>query len=214
MDENLEQRVARQFAPLYLTLVSVMVGLVLADLIAEVHGRMTLWPLTLETLRTYGQVFSNALAALAAWVTYSHLGMLRRRVPTIWDTVDAMLVLVTIPLNAAAGRHDMTGWFFWGGCYCLLGISAVRINLWQSSREPQLAHFLRLGRFGGPYTFLYLGIPFFFSMAVVSWRHLLTPLAEALVSPAGMIGGVLVSILFMREWRAAVLEAPTPAPAV
>ena len=37
---------------------------------------------------------------------HSHLGLLRKRLPTILDTVDAMLVLVTIPLNAATGRHE------------------------------------------------------------------------------------------------------------
>ena len=37
MDEDLETRVSRQFSSLYLTLVSVMVGLVLSDLFSAVH---------------------------------------------------------------------------------------------------------------------------------------------------------------------------------
>src|SRR5262245_5734143 len=136
MSESLEQRVGRQFSSLYLTLVSVLVGLVLSDLFSAVHDRMTLWPLTLETDRTWCQIFGNSIAVLSAWVTYSHLGLLRRRVPTIWDTVDAMLVLVTVPLNAATGRHEAAAWFLWAGGYTLLGLTAVRINLWQATREP------------------------------------------------------------------------------
>src|SRR5690242_7599584 len=129
MGENLEGRVARQFSSLYLTLVSVLVGFVLSDLFSQVHERMTLWPLTLETGRTWCQILGNTLAVLSAWVTYSHLGLLRSRMPTIWDTVDAMLVLVTVPLNASTGLHEAASWFFWASGYTLLGIIAIRINL-------------------------------------------------------------------------------------
>jgi hypothetical protein len=206
MDEDLERRVAGQFAPLYLTFVSVLVGLVLSDLFGQVHERMVLWPLTLETIRTWCQILGDALGALSAWVTYSHLGLLRRRLPTIWDTLDAVLVLVTIPLNAATGRHDAAAYFFWGAAYCLLAIFAVRINLRQATREPALAHLPRLGRFGGPYAFLYLGVPSYLAMAAASYLHLAPPLLEVAAAASGPIGAVLVSILFMREWRAAVLQ--------
>jgi len=206
MDEDLETRVAGQFAPLYLTLVSVLVGLVLADLFDQVHARMVLWPLTLETIRTWFQIIGNAIVALSAWVTYSHLGLLRRRLPTIWDTLDASLVLVTIPLNAATGRHEAAGYFFWAAAYCVLALCAVRINLRQATREPALAHLPRLGRFGGPYTFLYLGAPSYLALAVASYLHLTPPLMEVFASAWGPVAGVVVAILFMREWRAAVLH--------
>jgi len=206
MDENLERRVAGQFSSLYLTLVSVLVGLVLSDLFGQVHARMVLWPLTLETMRTWGQVLGNTLVALSAWITYSHLGILRKRLPTIWDTLDAMLVLVTIPVNAATGRHEAWTYFFWGAIYCLLGLCAVRINLRQATREPALAHLPRLGRFGGPYTVLYLGVPSYLAMAVASYFHLASPLLEVFAAAWGPVAGVVVAILFMREWRTAVLQ--------
>jgi hypothetical protein len=208
MDENLEARVARQFSSLYLTLVSVLVGLVLADLFGQVHARMVLWPLSLETMRTWCQIVGNTLVALSAWVTYSHLGLLRERLPTIWDTLDAALVLVTIPLNAATGRHDAAAYFFWAAAYSLLALCAIHINLWQATREPVLAHLPRLGRFGGPYTFLYLGVPGYLATAAACYLHLAPPLLEVAAAALGPIAGVVVTILFMREWRAAVLCRP------
>jgi hypothetical protein len=209
MTENLEQRVSRQFSSLYLTLVSVLVGLVLSDLFSAIHDRMLLWPLTLETVRTWCQIFGNCLAVLSAWVTYSHLGLLRNRVPTIWDTVDAMLVLVTVPLNASTGRIAAAGWFFWAAAYTLLGLTAVRINLWQARRDPALKHLPRLGRFGGPYTFLYVGTPGYLLMALASYLHW-TPLwLEVAATATAPAAGVLVTIFFMREWRQAVLFPPS-----
>jgi hypothetical protein len=211
MNEDLETRVARLFPSLYLTLVSVLVGLVLSDLLSEIHSRMTLWPLTLETLRTWCQVMGNTLAVLASWVTYSHLGLLKRRVPTVWDTLDAVLVLITIPSNAQVGRHDAAGWFLAAACWNLLATSAVRINLWQATREPALAHLTRIGRFSGPFNYLYVGGPAFALMAALSYLHLLPPLVELAATATAPLAGIGVAVLFVREWRAAVLSPPQQA---
>jgi len=208
MDENLETRVSAQFSSLYLTLVSVLVGLVLADLFGQVHARMVLWPLTLEVIRTWAQILGNAIVALSAWITYSHLGLLRKRLPTIWDTLDAGLVLVSIPLNAATGRHDAAPYFFWAAAYSLLALCAVNLNVRLATREEALAHLPRIARFGGPYTFLYLGVPGYLAAAALSYLHLAPPLLEVFTAALGPAAGVLVAVLFMREWRAAVLMKP------
>lgn len=207
MDEDLETRVARLFPSLYLTLVSVLVGLVLSDLFSEMHSRMTLWPMTIEACRTWCQVLGNTLAALAAWVTYSHLGLVKQRLPTVWDTLDAVLVLITIPSNALVGRHEAAGWFLVAACWNLLAACAIRINLWQATREPGLARFMRIGRFSGPYNYIFVGVPAFATMSVLSYLHLTTPLLELAACATAPLAGVGVTILFMREWRAAILQA-------
>jgi len=204
MIEDLETRVARQFSTLYLTLVSVLVGLVLSDLFSTIHARVVLFPLTLETARTWCQIFGNIISVLSAWVTYSHLGLLKSRLPTIWDTVDAVLVLVTIPLNAAVGRHESADWFFWSAAYLFLGIVAVKINVRQATREPSLRHLLRLGRFGGPYTICWVGAPAYLALAVASHFHLTSPWLELAAAARAPPAAVLVTILFIRDWRAAV----------
>jgi hypothetical protein len=204
MDENLETRVAKQFSTLYMTLVSVLVGLVLSDLFSTIHARVVLWPLTLETARTWCQIFGNILAVLSAWVTYSHLGLLRNRLPTIFDTIDVVLVLVTIPLNAAVGLHNGSNWFFWAAAYSFLALTAIKINLWQATREPALHHLPRIGRLGGPYTFLWLGAPAYLATSVASHFHLTTLLLEVTITATAPVAAVLVTVLFMREWSDAV----------
>jgi hypothetical protein len=212
VDEDLETRVASLFPTLYLTLVSVLVGLVLSDLFSEVHSRMTLWPLTLESARTWCQVLGNTLGVLAAWVTYSHLGLLKKRLPTVWDTLDALLILITIPSNAQVGRHDAAGWFLAAALWNLLGACAVRINLWQATREPDLAHLTRLGRFSGPYNYLYVGVPMLAAMSALSYLHLTTPLVELVAAATTPLAAVGVTILFLREWRAAIMQPQSKSP--
>ena len=119
-----------------------------------------------------------------------------------------MLLLVTVPLNAATGRHEAAAWFFWAASFLLLGLTAVRINLWQATREPALAHLPRLGRFGGPYTFVYFGAPGYLAIALASYLHLTPPCLEVAAAATAPVAGVMVTILFMRAWRAAVLHPP------
>jgi hypothetical protein len=64
--EELEHRIREQFPALYITLVSVLIGLALADLVAEARAHMALWPLTVDTLRTWGELTGNLFSALAA----------------------------------------------------------------------------------------------------------------------------------------------------
>jgi hypothetical protein len=211
MEEDLGARVARQFPSLYLTLVSVLVGLVLSDLFSTVHARVILWPLTLQTTLAWFQIFTTMLAVLAAWVAYSHLGLLRNRLPTIWDTVDAAMVLVTIPVNAAIGQGDGAPWFFWAAVYSLLGMIAIKINLWQAAREPHLRHLTRLGRLGGPFMTLWLGAPGFLLVAAGVHFHRIGGVLELAAAASGMASAVIVAVLFLREWREAVTGAPSAA---
>jgi hypothetical protein len=171
---------------------------------------MILWPLTIEVCRTWCQVLGNTLAVLAAWVTYSHLGLVKQRLPTAWDTLDAVLILITIPSNALVGRHDAAAWFLAAACWNLLAACAIRINLWQATREPELAHFARMGRFGGPYSYLYVGVPAFAAMSALSYLRLTTPLVELVACATAPLAAVGVTVMFMREWRTSILQAPSP----
>src|SRR5579862_1918910 len=83
--EQLEHRIREQFPALFITLVSVLIGLALADLVAEARARMVLWPLSLSTLRTWCQLSANFFSALGAWVVYAHIGISRRRIPGLSD---------------------------------------------------------------------------------------------------------------------------------
>src|SRR5262249_11524224 len=95
--------------------------------------------------------------------------------------------------------------------YSGLGISAVRINLWQAKREPALAHFQRIGRFGGPYTYLYLGVPGFLAMTLLSYLGLAPLPLQVAPAASASVAGVGTAILFVREWRAAIEAAPRSA---
>ena len=76
---GLEDRIKQQFPSLFITLLSVLIGLVFADLVSEARARMTLWPLNIDTLRTWGQVVAMGTNTLNCWVFLAYIGIARVR---------------------------------------------------------------------------------------------------------------------------------------
>ncbi|HEY2708526.1 MAG TPA: hypothetical protein VGI95_10775 [Caulobacteraceae bacterium] len=120
---SLRNRVRDLLPTVFITLVSVLIGLVLSDLVTEARTRMILWPLSVSTLRTWCQLFANGAAALSAWIIYVHVGIGRRRVPTLWDSLIAFLVpLSLLVATSFVGAKEAWLWFYMMSIF--LGISA------------------------------------------------------------------------------------------
>lgn len=118
---RVEDRVREQFPAVQLTLISVLVGLVLADLVMEMRSRMALWPLDAHTLRTWGQLGATLFAAIVAWCYYATLIVTGRRIPGMADTVIAFLVpLALLVVNGFVGEPDSSGWNLAASGYLLM----------------------------------------------------------------------------------------------
>ncbi len=203
--ENLERRIREQFPALYITLVSVLIGLALADLVAEARVRMELWPLTVDTLRTWGELTGNLFSALAAWTIYAHLGISRRRIPSFADTVIAFtLPLFLLLLNSYVGVAPMWKWLYFASAFLVFSLATTLWNFHILRQETELASFRRLGRLTGYPMIFISGIPFY---AVAGWADqngYLSPLLETLVAWIPAPSALFACFVFLREWSIAI----------
>ncbi len=158
--EYLEERIRHQFPALFITLVSVLIGLVLADLVAEAQARMVLWPLSLATLRTWGQIGAQGASAMTAWVIYSHIGISRERIPMLADSFIAFVVPLTILIGTSlVGRAAIWPFFYYGSASLAVSLVTVRWLLHLSRGEAKLAALSRLLQTRGLFRMFYGGIP-------------------------------------------------------
>lgn len=205
---NLEDRIREQFPALFITLLSVLVGLVFADLVSEAHTRMTLWPLNVGTLRTWGQIFAIGTSALGGWIVFAHVGISRLRIPTLADSV--IVFLVPIPLlfgSSLVGLKDIWPWFYYASIYLLIALLTWHWQVRMACAESELVSFARLARPFGPCLVLYVGIPFY---AVAGWTDshaLLSPLSEMLLAISPTPAALFLAWLFFRSWHRAIAEA-------
>jgi hypothetical protein len=203
--EDLEHRIREQFPALYITLVSVLIGLALAYLVSQARGRMVLWPLTLDTLRTWGELNGNLFSALACWVIYAHIGISRRRIPTMADSIIAFtLPLYLLILNSYVGVTPMWQWLYFAFGFLVMSLATTMWNFHILRQETELASFNRLTRFGGYSIIFVTGIPFYAAAGWADQHDLLSPLLQTLVAWAPAPSALLACHIFLRDWQHAI----------
>jgi hypothetical protein len=208
-DVGLEDRIKQQFPSLFITLLSVLIGLVFADLVSEARGRMILWPLDVGTLRTWGQIFAMGTNALNCWVFLAYIGIARVRIPTLDDSL--IVFMAPVPLligNSLVGLHDLWPWLYYASFYLFMSLITTHVQVRAASSERELASFARITKPFGPHLVLYFGIPFYAAAGWADSHGMLSPVAEMLLAVSAMPAALLFMWLFFRSWRRAIAEAP------
>ncbi len=205
---DLEDRIKQQFPGLFITLLSVLIGLVFADLVAEAHARMTLWPLTVDTVRTWGQLFAMGTCALTSWVFLAHIGISRLRIPTLEDSL--IVFLAPVPLligNSFVGLKEVWPWLYYASFYLAMSLGATLMQVRMASAERELASFARIAKPFGPALVLYIGIPFYAAAGWADSHAMFSPVTEMLLAMSPTPAALFFLWLFFRSWHRAIAEA-------
>jgi hypothetical protein len=206
---SLHDRIKAQFPALFITLLSVLVGLVLADMVAEARTRISLWPLDVETLRNWGQLAAHASSALTAWVIYSHIGISHERVPSLSDSVVAFIVPLTLLLAMSLiGRDEVWPWFYYASFSLAVSLVTSMWLLYLSRDEPQMAYFGKLLRTRGYFVVFYIGIPTYAAAGALDQLGALSPQVQLLFAGIPMPTALAAAHLFLRDWREAIANPP------
>jgi hypothetical protein len=204
----IEQRIKDQFPAVFITLVSVLVGLALSDLVAEARAHMTLWPLNLATLRTWAQIFANGTSAIAVWIVFAHVGIARRRVPDIFDSLIAFgPPLLLLMANSFVGQKEIWPWFYNASIYLAVCAITSYLHTRMALHEPELASLRTLLRMSGHVGLLLSGSVIFGIAGYCDQHGYLSPLAELLIAALPMPAAALVTYGFMRDWRRGIQAA-------
>jgi hypothetical protein len=187
----------------FVTLLSILVALDLSDLVTEARARMHLWPLDFLAVRTWGQLTSTATAALSVWLVLAHLGVTRRRVPRLSDSLctfgPPLLILIA---NTFVGRPQIWLWLYGSGIYLMTCTVAVVTMVHHLAAPGSGRPFAALLRPLGPFWILYFGAPPYLAAGWLDQHGWLAQPLELVFAYAGGPASLIVVLLFLREWRA------------
>ncbi|MDB5973155.1 MAG: hypothetical protein JWQ90_5605 [Hydrocarboniphaga sp.] len=206
---KLLERVREQFPALFITLVSVLVGLVFQDLVTEARARMTLWPLTTDSLLTWGQLFANGTSALTVWIVYSHIGISRRHIPTLGDSIVAVLppILILAATSFVGRPDDVVTWFYLASAYLASCVVAIQWTLRLTLAEDGLASFRHLLRPTGLLSIPYFGAPFYAAIGWADQHGFVSPWLRVACAALPAPAALMCSFLFFRDWHRALYAA-------
>ena len=203
---DVESRIKAQFPGLYVTFVSILVGLVYEDLVSVARDRHDLWPLQHASFNTWVQVITAGAAAFLAWIGYSHIAIARRAIPGIFDSLNVLAMPVFLfVLNTAIGGPDHV-WFYMLAGYAALGGLVHFVSVRQASREPQLHAIISMNRYRGPLIMVYVGAPVILLVGTASQADLLSPAATAVSMALVIPFQIAYSVLYVARWRAFIAE--------
>jgi hypothetical protein len=129
LQSNLK-RIERLFPAVYVTLISILLGFAIEDLINRIRE--------LSSINIYAVLVAISIlcAIFAAWTGYSFVSMTQERLPRLLDCVNVFVLAFGVYLlNSTLG---MEIWFFFCSCICLLRWCPVchSIQFWNFATQP------------------------------------------------------------------------------
>lgn len=193
----------------FITLVSVLVGLVFSELVTQARERMRLWPLDFAAVLTWAQLIATGTAAVSVWMVTAHLGILRRRVPQLSEALSCLgPPLLLLALISYVGRVQAWPWFYGAGAYLVACSLAFVILVRQAIDQPGGARFKRLLRPFGCMLILGGGAPVYLVCAILDQRGWIGNTVELALTVSTVPASFVVDWMFFRDLRFAV-EEPT-----
>ena len=146
-----------------------------------------------------------AFSAVAIWAFLAHVGMSRRAVPTLADTI--IVFLTPVPLlfgNTFVGQKEIWPWFYYAAGYLAVSVVTVHWQLRLLLKQPELASFRILYSPLGPLSVLYVGVPFYALAGWLDQHGPLPPVVQTVLALSAGPPAVLFSWLFFRDWQKAI----------
>lgn len=203
-----EERVREQFPAVQLTLLSVLVGLVLDDLVDLARSELTLTPLTLETARTWGRLFGTGFCAIAAWCYYAMPTIAARMVPRLGETLIGFSVMLALLIvNSFIGDPQSWRWNAAIAVYVVIaathGDAMVRI----AAGEPELRALQSMAGFTPSRLLMIISAASYFAAAIADYRGTLPLWIDAGLALAGTPAVLIFAVLAYGEWHRALARA-------
>jgi hypothetical protein len=204
-DTSLLDHVKDKSSDVFVTFVSILIGMALADLVEEARARMHLWPLDHHALVTWAQIAAIVGTAMSAWSGYAHLGIARRSVPWFGEAVSATAApLLLLVVNSVTGRELLWPWFYAAALYLFAALLSLVASVHYAKGTDDRLDMSRLLHPLSCAGVLYVGVPGYLAAGLLEQQGRLPAQAVVPMLLSGAVASVAFSLLFFRDWRRAL----------
>lgn len=204
---KVSDQIKGQFASVQLTFVSVMIGLVLADLVQQMRALLLPMPMTLLTAVYWGECLGIFVSAIGVFNFFSLVTITGSRLPTM----GLSLLTLTVPLplliaNGFVGSPSLWPWFAAAAIFLGLANFTTGRLIHDQAQQPGFAALLRLAGWAPSRLVIIVSIVTYLLAGLATAAGALpTWLALALTLGSGPMSALHQYLLF-RDWHAALVE--------
>lgn len=200
--------IADKSADVYVTFISIMIGMAFADVLFEARERMHLWPLDAAALLTWGQLIGTCVSTLGVWAVFAQLGVSRRGVPGMTELFAASVPpIYLLFVHGLVGAGAAWPWFYAAGVFLLIGEAAFLTTLHVMIRRDGAMQFQRMMRPWGFLAVLHVSAPFCLLLGLLGQMGWLPGTLAILLTFGVVPAAMLFAFLFFRDWRNCLADA-------
>ncbi len=201
---SLRDHLSSQFPTVYITFLSILVGLALEDLFSSVKATEELFQLSSTAAVVWLQVLFSLMATIGAWMHYSTVAMLRNSVAQPIDAINILQLTISLfVLNACIGI-ETTGLFWLAAAFYLFtGALATwgAVNLLKYEERDFSAYIDTMQSNRGPLLLNILTIP---SCIIIGYLILQDRLGHGWIigfASVGCAGVVMWYVIVYQIWQ-------------
>ncbi len=194
MQHEIKTRLEENYSAIYITIVSVLLGLALDDIVSILRS--------LESISLFNWLTAafSVHVIFNAWVGYSVAASIARLVPSAWDALNVFTLSVAhFALNSAIGE-EQTVFFYTASCYSAVAGGVTYYNVWRANQDDSIDIV--------PRTFLKViainavGAGAFLTAGIVTQTVILSDTAQNSIVVLGIPFATLWLYVFLRVWKA------------
>jgi len=194
VQDAIRDRLEDNYSAIYVTLVSVMLGLALDDIVSIMRGIEEL------TLFNWLTAVFSVHVIFNAWVGYSSAVSTVRLVPSVWDALNVFILSVAhFALNSAIGEQPIV-FFYSAACYSAIAGSVVYYNVWRVNQDDAIT--LDLSTFRIILWINGTGSAVFLCAGILAHQNITTPAVQSFIVALGIPFATLWLYTFLKVWRA------------
>ncbi len=194
MQQETKNRLEENYSTIYITIVSVLLGLALDDIVSILRNIESISFFNWLTAAFSVHVIFNA------WVGYSAVASIARLVPSVWDALNVFTLSVAhFALNSAIGEEP-TVFFYTASCYSAVAGGVTYYNVWRANQDDSIT--LRPATFFKIIGINAAGALAFLIAGVLTQTTILSTTVQNYVVVLGIPFATLWLFVFLRVWRA------------
>lgn len=194
MQHEIRDRLQENYSAIYVTLVSVMLGLALDDIVSIMR--------TIEDLNLFNWLTAlfSVHVIFNAWVGYSSAASIVRLVPSVWDALNVFVLTVAhFALNSAIGEEPII-FFYSAACYSAIAGGVTYYNVWRVDQDDAVK--FRLSTFHIILRINAIGAAAFLIAGILAQTIELTGPVQTIIVTLGIPFATLWLFVFLKVWRA------------